>query len=133
MRVLWAVDHGLQSGSKRMARTLGVTGPQRLVVRIIGKQPGLSAGTLARVLHVHPSTLTGVLRRLEERGAVERRNAEDDGRRVELYLTPRGRRINRVQVGTVESMIRQTLLRLEPRQIASTAEVLAAIAQALAD
>ena len=35
MRVLWAVDHALQSTSKWMEVRLGVTGPQRLVIRIV--------------------------------------------------------------------------------------------------
>ena len=68
MRLLWAVDHGLQRRSKRMAATLGVTGPQRLVIRIVGRFPGISAGRLASILHLHPSTLTGILRRLERGG-----------------------------------------------------------------
>src|ERR687888_5890 len=62
MQRLWAVAHELQSISKRMDAHLGVTGPQRLVVRILGRRPGLSAGELAAILHLHPSTLTGVLR-----------------------------------------------------------------------
>ena len=47
-----------------MTGEIGVTGPQRLVMRVAGLYPGLSAGDLAAILHVHPSTLTGVLRRL---------------------------------------------------------------------
>ena len=34
MRMLWALDHALQSASKRMEANFGLTGPQRLVVRI---------------------------------------------------------------------------------------------------
>src|ERR1700761_877276 len=73
MRLLWAVDHALQSNSKRMETALGVTGPQRLVIRLVGQRPGISAGELAELLHVHPSTLTGILSRLEQRGAVVRK------------------------------------------------------------
>jgi hypothetical protein len=40
MRLLWAVDHGLHSTSKRMNTSIGVTGPQRLVLRMTGKFPG---------------------------------------------------------------------------------------------
>jgi DNA-binding MarR family transcriptional regulator len=68
IRLLWATDHGLQSASKAMAARLGVTGSQRLAVRVLSRCPGLSAGELARILHVHPSTLTGVLQRLQSRG-----------------------------------------------------------------
>lgn len=68
MRLLWAVVHGLDKASRRMARHVGVTGPQRLVLRVVGLFPGVSAGDVAAVLHVHPSTLTGVLRRLVAQG-----------------------------------------------------------------
>jgi len=34
LRLIWAVDHALQRRSKSMAATLGITGPQRLVIRI---------------------------------------------------------------------------------------------------
>ena len=64
MQLLWAVVHGLETTSKRMAGDLGVTGPQRLALRVVGLFPGVSAGDLAAILHVHPSTLTGVLQRL---------------------------------------------------------------------
>src|SRR5688572_10921067 len=66
MRLLWAVDHALQQRSKQMLQTHGITGPQRLVLRVVGRYPGIAAGELANVLHVHPSTLTGVLKRLEK-------------------------------------------------------------------
>jgi DNA-binding MarR family transcriptional regulator len=65
MRLLWAVDHALQSASKRMEANFGMTGPQRLVVRIVGRFPGTPAGRVSQILHVHPSTLTGILKRLE--------------------------------------------------------------------
>src|SRR5919108_5083730 len=74
MRLLWAVDHSLQSASKRMESQHGITGPQRLVVRIVGRFPGIAAGRVAEILHVHPSTLTGILKRLEQRGILQRRS-----------------------------------------------------------
>src|SRR6185436_8768825 len=78
MRLLWAVDHALQSASKRMEATHGVTGPQRLVVRIVGRFPGIAAGRIAEILHVHPSTLTGILKRLEQRQILTRRSDPRD-------------------------------------------------------
>src|SRR5258708_13404742 len=62
MRLLWAVDHALQSTSKWMEVRLGITGPQRLVIRMIGCFPGVSPGGLADLLHVHPPTLPAALR-----------------------------------------------------------------------
>ncbi len=112
MRALWALDHALQSASKRMEARQGVTAPQRLVVRIVGRFPAISAGEVAEILHLHPSTLTGVLKRLEDRGLLARRPDPADGRRALLQLTPRGRAIDRLRNGTVEAAVRRTLRRL---------------------
>ena len=131
MRLLWAVDHGLQSMSKRMEAKIGVTGPQRLVIRIVGRYPGISAGELAEILELHPSTLTGVLRRLQERGIVERRTDPKDGRRALFELTPRGKELDAMRVGTVESIVRSTIKTLPRRKIESAQEVLTTLAESL--
>lgn len=128
MRVLWAVDHALQSTSKWMEVRLGVTGPQRLVIRMIGCFPGVSAGALASLLHVHPSTLTGVLRRLADRGAIRRTADPHDSRRALFSLTTRGLRIDRLRSGTVESAITRALGRAPARNLAAARGMLTRVA-----
>ena len=39
MQLLWGVVHGLEKVSKRMSAEIGVTGPQRLALRVIGLFP----------------------------------------------------------------------------------------------
>jgi DNA-binding MarR family transcriptional regulator len=131
MRLVWAVDHGLQSTSKRMESTLGLTGPQRLVVRLVGRFPGISAGRLAGLLHVHPSTLTGVLKRLEKRGLIERRSDPLDARRALFHLTPTGRPLDVQAPGTVEAAVSRVLARMSRARILGTQEVLTALAEEL--
>jgi MarR family transcriptional regulator, organic hydroperoxide resistance regulator len=131
MKQLWALDHGLQTISKRMESRFGITGPQRLVVRIVGRFPGISAGALADVLHVHPSTLTGVLRRLEQRGMLVRRSDPKDARRALFGLTPRGRKMDTLRSGTVEQAVRRVLSRM-PQEAAVAERVLVALAAELA-
>jgi DNA-binding MarR family transcriptional regulator len=133
MRLIWALDHGLQSTSKRMRGRLGVTGPQRLVIRIVGRVPGIAAGHLAEVLHVHPSTLTGVLTRLESAGLLKRRSDPEDGRRSLLYLTPRGQQVDKGTRGTVESAVRSALVRLSPAKLSAAREALLAITRNLSN
>ena len=55
MRLLWAIVHALQMQSKEMSKAVGVTGPQRLVLRVVGLFPGVSPGTLAEILHPIPA------------------------------------------------------------------------------
>jgi MarR family transcriptional regulator, organic hydroperoxide resistance regulator len=131
MRLLWAVDHGLQKGSKRMAATLGVTGPQRLVIRIVDRFPGISAGRLASVLHLHPSTLTGILRRLERRGFITRRQDPRDGRRAVLGLSAEGRRLDVEAPGTIESVMKTALATLPRTDVLAARRALLAMAEQL--
>lgn len=132
LRLLWAVDHGLQRRSKRMEVELGVTGMQRMVIRLIGRYPEVSAGRLADLLHVHPSTLTGVLKRLTERGFVARERDPDDARRSKFVLQLEGQRVDSTQAGTVEAAVRRALGRIPPETIEAARTVLSAVAEELA-
>jgi DNA-binding MarR family transcriptional regulator len=127
MKALWALDHELQSASKRMEASGGITGPQRLVIRIVGRFPGISAGEVADILHLHPSTLTGILKRLSAAGLLDRKADPADARRGLLTLTARGRSVDAVRAGTVEAAIRHAIARLPNRTLACAREVIAAL------
>jgi DNA-binding MarR family transcriptional regulator len=131
MRELWAAVHALQKASKRMNRQMGITGPQRLVLRVVGLSPGISAGGLARVLHLHPSTLTGVLKRLEQQQLLSRVADAADGRRSVLQLTARGVRLNLASAGTVEAAVRRVLAAAPTEARRSAQAMLSALAERL--
>lgn len=131
LRLVWAVHHRIERVSKRMLRALGVSSPQRLVLRIVGRFPGITAGGLAEILHVHPSTLTGVLRRLERRDLIERGPDPRDGRRACLVLTNGGRRLGGHADGTVEAAVERALGRLTASQVRSTRYALRTLASML--
>lgn len=131
MRALWAVAHGLDRTSKLMARQIGVTGPQRLVLRVVGLLPGISAGELASLLHVHKSTLTGVLKRLEDQRLISRSSAESDRRRAVLHLTAKGARVNAAAKVTVEAAVSRVLTKTTDHQRAVCRQVLDLVANEL--
>lgn len=132
MRLLWALDHGLQRRSKRMAVEIGVTGMQRVVIRFVGRYPNVTAGRLAELVHVHPSTLTGVLKRLVDRRFVERSRDRTDARVARFVLTTEGATIDGSQAGTIEAAVRRALSRLEPGQVETARIVLEAVGDELA-
>lgn len=131
MQVLWNVAHRLDKASKRMQAQLGVTGPQRLALRVVGLYPGVSAGGLARILHVHPSTLTGVLHRLQAQSLITRSEDRSDRRRAVLRLTTGGRAANAVSAGTVEAAVAAALDECSAEDVAAAVRVLAAVAERL--
>lgn len=131
MRVIWAVDHALQRRSKAMERALGVTGPQRLVIRMIGRFPSVHARQLADILHLHPSSLTAVLKRLERRHLVRRWPDERDRRRWLLGLTRKGQALNRELPGTIEAAVQRVLKTTTADKLEATRAVLSSLAREL--
>ena len=131
MRLLWSIEHGLQSTSKRMRTSIGVTGPQRLVLRVTAASPGISAGEVAHILRLHPSTLTGVIQRLVDKGLLVRGRDPVDTRRVRLRVAPPARRLLQRSKGTIESAVETALRRLPAAQIRHARRVLLAVADAL--
>jgi len=131
MRLLWRIEHGLQRKSKQMDAALGITGPQRLVLKIADQFPGLSAGELAHIVRLHPSTITGVLQRLVDKGLLARTYDAGDRRRVRLQVKPGGRRFTRQSGGTIEAAVAGVLARSSPTKVKGARELLGAVAEAL--
>lgn len=121
---LWALNHALEALSGQMAEHLGVTAQQRLIVRILGRYPGLSAGVLASLLHVDPGTVSAALARLESKRLIERRKDPRDHRRAALGLTARGRELDRATPGTVESALEGLLAEAPAAELEATVRVL---------
>lgn len=131
LRLLWRIDHALQRRSKRMAKELGPTGPQRLVLRLVGRFPGLPPGELAELLHLDPGTLSGILKRLESAGWLRRRPDPRDRRRALLGLTPKGRELDTSDPATIEDAVRRTLTEVSARDLATTRALLERLAREL--
>jgi DNA-binding MarR family transcriptional regulator len=132
IRGMWAVDHELQRVSKRMVERIGLTAPQRLAVRFIGRHSGVTLGELAELLHLHAGTVTGIVRRLEEMGLVAQTRSTEDTRRRHLTLTAKGRQIDRRRKGTVEAAVRRTASAVTSKDLATTAAVMDVLARNLA-
>src|SRR5215831_10131494 len=131
MRLLWSIEHGLQRMSKRMKADLGITGPQRLVLRVVEQFPDISAGELAEIVRLHPSTITGILQRLVARGLLDRRADPTDSRRARLRLKPHARRFTQAFEGTAEERVREALRRIGSADVRAARRALVEIAQGL--
>jgi len=131
LRLLWSIEHGLQRMSKRMEGEIGITGPQRLVLRVVGQFPGLSAGELAHIVRLHPSTITGILQRLVSSGLLDRERDPEDSRRARLRLKPRAAKHTRASSGTVEDAVKQALNGAGAPNVRAARKVLAEVARRL--
>ena len=128
---VWALAHALDVASRRMDRELGVTGPQRFVIRMVGMHPQISAGDLARQLRLNPSTLSLLIAKLEKRGLLTRAGDRLDGRRSLFALTSKGRALDRTRTGTIEARVGATLARTPRAQVEAAAAVMALLSSDL--
>lgn len=131
MQHLWALNHAVERTSLRMERELGVTAQQRLVLRCVGKYPGMMPTQVAALLHLDRGTISVTLRRLGRRGLITRRADPRDSRRVFLGLTKKGLELVQPCPGTVESAVEQTLATLGGPSLEATKLVLNRITEAL--
>ena len=114
-----------------MGSRLGITGPQRLVLKVVAEYPGISAKEVADIVRLHPSTITGILQRLAEKGLLLRARDPIDTRRVRLRIQPAARRFTRRSKGTVEYAVERALRRVPAGSVQAAREVLGAIATSL--
>ncbi len=131
LRALWALDHALNARSKRMLSEVGVTGPQRLVIRALGREPGSSPAEVARVLHLNPGSVTRLVAALERSGMVTRREDPTDSRKLRLLLSAKGKRVDAATGGTVEEAVHSVLSRIPSRRVAQSMALLHQLAEAL--
>jgi MarR family transcriptional regulator, organic hydroperoxide resistance regulator len=130
LRRLWALDHALQRHSRRQSQARGVTGPQRMVLGLVGRFPGITAQRLARLLELHPSTVTCIVKGLERRRLISRVADPKDARRMFIGLTTAGRDLSS-GVDGVESAVEAVLAGLPAPELENVSETLSRLAASL--
>ncbi len=90
LRRVFQIVHGY---SKRAERVGGLTGPQLWAVKVLSESSPVRVSDLARRMYLHPSTVVGILDRLESGGLVARTRSTKDRRVVTVSLSDRGKRL----------------------------------------
>jgi MarR family transcriptional regulator, organic hydroperoxide resistance regulator len=129
MRSLWRLNHAMELTSGQMERLIGVTAQQRMIIRCIGKRPGLTPSQLAALLHLDRSTISTALNRMERDELLERRCDDRDRRSVTLWLSARGRRLDRPSEQTVESAVERLLAAINRPDLLAAKRVMARLAE----
>lgn len=88
LRRVVQVVHGY---SKRAGHAAGLTGPQLWAIKVLAESAPLMVSELARRMYLHPSTVIGILDRLEARGLVRRTRSKKDRRVVTVELDRSGK------------------------------------------
>jgi MarR family transcriptional regulator, organic hydroperoxide resistance regulator len=89
---------------KPLLEALGLTYPQYLVMLVLWEQDGLTVSALGERLHLDSGTLTPLLKRMEQADLLVRQRSAEDERRVEVTLTPAGKRL-KAKAGAVPACL----------------------------
>jgi DNA-binding MarR family transcriptional regulator len=80
----------LNEQSKKVERETGLTGPQLWTIKTINENSPIKISGLANKLYLHPTTVIGIIDRLEKQELVKRQRSKDDRRVVWVELTAKG-------------------------------------------
>ena|SRR5215469_3075933 len=99
----------LQTTCATLGKPYVITPPQWFTLSSLASEQDLPIGTLAQRLAFDASVVTGIIKRLEQHGLVERVHDRTDYRLVRLHLTEEGRKITQV-LADVAAAFNQRLL-----------------------
>lgn len=88
---LTVASRSIVAAYKPVLDPLGITHPQYLVLLALWEHERLSLGSLATLLHQDASTLSPLIKRLEQQGLLARQRSAADERRLDITLTDAGR------------------------------------------
>lgn len=99
----------LQTACTTLGKPYAITPPQQFALGLLESEQDLPIGTLAQRLALDASVVTGIIRRLEQHGLVERVHDWIDYRLVRLHLTDEGRKLTQA-LSDVSATFNQRLL-----------------------
>lgn len=107
------ITRAIDLHSRLLLHDWGLTVPQLAALRVVGQLQPVTAGALARAVHLSQATVTGILTRLESRGLVKRSRTGDDRRNVVLHLTDDGEQLLARAPSLLQEKFRRELGKLQ--------------------
>jgi DNA-binding MarR family transcriptional regulator len=133
LRALRRIIHSVDLYSKELAATNKVTAPQLICLLHVVNSGPVSATAIGREVHLSPSTVVGILDRLEEKGLVERQRSREDRRIVRVTATREGVELSRKAPSPLQQTLANSLAELpelEQATIALSLERIVALMEA---
>lgn len=112
---VYSASHVINRAYAPLLRPLGLTYPQYIALTFLWELDGLGVGDLSRRLKMESSTVTPLLKRLQQLGHIERKRGTEDERQVFVYLTKSGKALKNEAPRITACMVEST--GLEPKAL----------------
>ncbi|WP_415062122.1 MarR family winged helix-turn-helix transcriptional regulator [Bdellovibrio sp.] len=114
----------LRVSSSHFEKELGLSAAQIFVLKKVYQEPGLSINDLAARTTTHQSSVSVVVKKLEEQGLVRRTTDPQDSRRVVVSVTPQGEGKLKEIPRTIQEQMIDTLQKMTPEKSAMLASLM---------
>jgi DNA-binding MarR family transcriptional regulator len=129
----WAAKHALAHASSTAFARHGVHEGQQYVLRCLWQEDGLSPGEVARRLNLATPTVTRATTRMAAAGLLRREPHPGDRRMVRLWLTDRGRALEKDIDAEISSLARRALGTFSEAEVTALIRALERIRRNLED
>jgi MarR family transcriptional regulator, organic hydroperoxide resistance regulator len=124
LRSLRKIMRAVDIHSRRLNVDYKITAPQMICLVALEQAGPTPLSALAKLVNLAPSTITGILDRLEQKHLVQRIRSEYDRRKILLHLTPQGEQIIKDAPILLQDKLSQSVSRLPQNEQASIAQSL---------
>ena len=119
MQSLRRIFKALHDYSREVSDNFGITAPQLWALKTISQNGSLSQGELSENMYLHPSTITGLVDRLDKKGYAERDRNQKDRRVVNVRLTPKGKALVKKAPNPIQGKMIYGLRNLKKKELNS--------------
>ncbi len=127
LRVLQALRQIIRAVDLHSRQLLGqheITGPQLITLLTVEEYEPVTASAIAGHIHLSPSTVIGILDRLETKGLIRRDRDLKDRRLVQISLTEQGKVLARNAPSPLHDTLTEAMSKLPENELVMIAESL---------
>jgi len=124
LRALRGITRAVSLYSRKLYTRQRITSPQLVCLLVIAEEQSITASEIARRVHLSPSTMVGILDRLEANGLVVRQRNRRDRRTVSITLSRAGRAMLRKAPSPLQDGLAAALSALPETEQATIADSL---------
>ncbi len=119
LRSLRKIIRSVDIHSRKLSMQHDITAPQLIALLAIAEHAPLTIASISREVHLSPSTLVGIIDRLEAKGYAVRERSAEDRRRVLISITEEGKAFAKRAPSPLQETLAEALGKLTPLEQAT--------------
>jgi MarR family transcriptional regulator, organic hydroperoxide resistance regulator len=123
----WSAKRAMAEASEAAFQRHGVRSGQQWILRRLWDEDGQTPGEIARQLELSTPTVTKAAMRMEAAGLIDRRPDPRDARLVRLFLSERGRALEKTIAEEMAQLARRSLATLSEDEVRALVAALTTI------